>query len=530
MGILRDPFGRSGLVLPGRGGAGLEVSSAMSAVGTPYWADWELNITYTGGTTQQLAWFQEALNECTYPLEALAVKINVIWGALPTNSDTRHPYMVTEMNTPNEATIFIASWADDPTNINVSGLPNAQADIKEFYKESVIHELGHVATYGTIDSPNRTNRAANIAAACALFRRTDTGRQGVSSDWDDPSLAWADEIREGIAEAFKCSFYANRSKLIYHNRSHWTIRRGDWPGLLKLWQLGKFDFMDTDNVSGTGQVFTEWFMGGSVFISDNGTITPVDWTWMPGGVARTHFLSTDPGVPPPPPPPPGTLGHGWTGDSTDMAQKWASGSIDGMRTMPPLTFPNNTMSRKGKVELWVNEMAMSQCSAGVELLDSTGRAVADVSYNWSFTPTGFATATAYGVSVGSSHRGSSDLPGGRGVPLLPPALLVIEFDADAGTITAGVASGSGDPVPWVDSISVALVETGDPLYYPFAQFSWDMLGDDPGFPPDPINPYSVLSAGPATWTTYPTPVSGPYPYPPRAVVPVGARAGLLSMA
>lgn len=499
----------------GGAAAGPVLNSGLSVAGAPFWENWVLDLTFTGGTLQQYEWATEALNECTFPMEALGVKIDVVWGPLPSGSDTRHPYMITQFTAGDHATIYIPPWADDPTAPLLQGLPNAQADIKEFYKESFVHELGHVTVGATIDSPNRSNRAALIAQAVVLFTRIADGRRGTSSDWDDPSLSWADEIREAIAEAFKCSFYSERQKLIYKNRSNWTISRRDWASLLKLWEPGSFDFVNIEDVDGEGDVHTSWFFGGSTFESFDGSIAPVDWSWMPGGTAKSHFGSFDPGIPTPPSKPPFASNHGWGSD--DETQTWAFGNINRFNTTPPLP---HTQSRKGQATLLVQHMARQNCSAGMTLYNDIGRSIAEIGYVYD-TSLGLGLPTSYGISTLATSRNSP-------APLLPPVLFVIEVDADADTLTVGLTDGSTDShhnYVYIDSISGPIGDgRAQALYYPQARFGWGIVGDDPQWPNN--STYSELSVGPATWTTEPTPVKGPYPYPtPLLIGP--HRSGLL---
>lgn len=193
--------------------------------------------TFSGGTQQQVKWAMEAVAGCTFDLGHLYVDVELIWGAFPGNIDTRHPYMVTEVVTGASYQIYIAPWADDPTNGNNQGLPDPAGDIKQFYMQSVVHELGHVVTYCTFD-PAGADTDPRVTQVCALFWRpeVDSGpgrRYGTLSDWDAASLAWADEIREAVAEMFKVTYFTGR--LIFMNRTNWRIDQRDWAALLSLW-------------------------------------------------------------------------------------------------------------------------------------------------------------------------------------------------------------------------------------------------------------------------------------------------------
>lgn len=187
-----------------------------------------MDFTYApSGTTQQQAWFQEAVAACSYPLSAITAAVTVTWVAqLPNGSDTSHPYMVTICESAGVFTIYIASWADDPTNPNLSGLPS-QGDVENFYKASVTHELGHVVADCTYD-PQGAGTAVGVSTMCSLFWTPEIGNGGqrAGAPTDYASGTWMNEIREAVAEEFKLAFCATPT--IFWNRTGWNIDQSNW--------------------------------------------------------------------------------------------------------------------------------------------------------------------------------------------------------------------------------------------------------------------------------------------------------------
>lgn len=206
-----------------------------------------MNFTYDrSGTPQQVAWAQEALTRCGYDLSLFAFDVLVKWvDPLPVSSDIghAHSYMVTQSSagTGYDYTIFIASWADDASNRNNSGLPNPGADIQEFYMQSFVHELGHIVIWNTILVHNDEPYVAG------LYWTPDTAggsgrRYGTLADWSVST--WAQNMNEAVAETFKCVYYQGR--LIYLNRTIWHLDPTSWNDLwFKLLPPQKTIWKDT---------------------------------------------------------------------------------------------------------------------------------------------------------------------------------------------------------------------------------------------------------------------------------------------
>lgn len=202
-----------------------------------------MNFTFdnTTGTPQQIAWVQQAIQACTYPLDELSVPVTVTWGAVPCG--LLHTYMCTEWfylaEDPSDVSsyrfiITIEPWADDPNAIENRGLPNPGADIQTFYMQSFVHELGHVIHRTLINTDDLRTQAAGLfwtPSVNASSGRRAGQLQDYSPD-ETTGLGWACSVVEAIAESVKCAWYQGR--LIYMNRTNWRIDEQEWPTLVKL--------------------------------------------------------------------------------------------------------------------------------------------------------------------------------------------------------------------------------------------------------------------------------------------------------
>lgn len=182
-----------------------------------------MNFTYSGGTAQQRQWVLDAIAQCSYPLADLSVNVLVTWAAvLPPSTEITghaHSYMTTQPTGPSAFTITIDARADDGTNPENAGLPNEAADIYDFYKQSFVHELGHVTHFTQI----ATDAQREQAAAQFWTTQISGSRQyGTLATWSE--LVWAHNMMEAVAETFKICFYTGR--LIYGNRTIWKLDDG----------------------------------------------------------------------------------------------------------------------------------------------------------------------------------------------------------------------------------------------------------------------------------------------------------------
>lgn len=232
-----------------------------------------MNLTLSDGTSQQQRWVNDAIAQCSYPLDSLVASVVVEWAdSLPVSSDIghAHSYMVTE-GSAGSYTITIATWADDPSAPGNSGLPNPAQDTYEFYKQSFVHELGHVIHFELITTDPQRTRAAGY------FWHPDTTdgslrHYGALADWS--ASVWQDNIMEALAECIKCATYTGR--LIYLNRSSWNVDEVNWQPLMgMLYPSGGTIYYDPFDTTPAG-------MGGSVTVVD-GELYEHTNMWIGGG-------------------------------------------------------------------------------------------------------------------------------------------------------------------------------------------------------------------------------------------------------
>jgi hypothetical protein len=186
----------------------------------------------SAGTGRQIQWVKDAIASCSFDHTLLPIPVRVVWEeTLPESSDIGHlhSYMVTEGDGGTGFIVHIAKWADDPTNPNNQGLPDPQSDIYDFYKQSFVHELGHIVQFSDVITDLQRSEVA------ALFWTADASggsgrRYGTLADWT--ANTWAQNMQEAVAETFKVVYYTGR--LIYRNRTIWRIDAGAWNSLWTL--------------------------------------------------------------------------------------------------------------------------------------------------------------------------------------------------------------------------------------------------------------------------------------------------------
>lgn len=139
-------------------------------------------------------------------------------------------YMCTTPNTDtdiagNVTLVEIRHGAETSTVANV-----AERDVRAFFMEAVVHEIGHAVTFDRIIS----DVAKTAVARCF----TKNGVRGDLPDWNPIDKPWEDRIQEAVAEAFKVAFLGDSFRL-YDNRSNWRISPDDWPLLISImrWRL-----------------------------------------------------------------------------------------------------------------------------------------------------------------------------------------------------------------------------------------------------------------------------------------------------
>lgn len=184
-------------------------------------------------TDRERTWAQEAVAHAVgsgFPADNLAVTITVYTvtePAAPGHSD----YMATLYSGGLEMTIQIRRHADEIAASFVQGLPDVQRDLEQFFKESFIHELGHVVTFLTLATDDLKAQAAALFHYEAHGSRA--GQQGTLADWNPLNQRWEDRIQEAVAEVFKDA-YVTWEPQVYENRTSWTIEPDAFRDLMRL--------------------------------------------------------------------------------------------------------------------------------------------------------------------------------------------------------------------------------------------------------------------------------------------------------
>jgi hypothetical protein len=166
-----------------------------------------------GGTGQQRQWFNDALAAMSWPQDRGAPEnfvVMVQWVAEPSCAGHRD-YMCTT-TTSSSALLEIRSNADDQEQYP------RHANIKQFYMEAVMHEIGHVFTelWWTSDD-DRT-------ALAGMFRQIGAweNKRGQLADWNPTDKPWEERIVEAVSELFKILYMPDQFRL-YDNRSNWDF-------------------------------------------------------------------------------------------------------------------------------------------------------------------------------------------------------------------------------------------------------------------------------------------------------------------
>lgn len=168
-------------------------------------------------TSQQRAWFQEAMSRMTFAKDyaTVAMKITVQTVDEPP-CDGESEYMccqVSGIGTENpNVDIYIRTGADDP-----SMHPGVSDDIKSFFMESVVHEYAHAVTFLFIAPDDGTR--ADVAQ---WFVYKGSGRRGASADWNPLEAKWEDRIQEAVAEFFKDVWMPQEFRY-FDNRTNWSF-------------------------------------------------------------------------------------------------------------------------------------------------------------------------------------------------------------------------------------------------------------------------------------------------------------------
>lgn len=170
-------------------------------------------------TSQQRAWWNEALSRMLWPHDAHTVQFNAtVYTVDEPPCDGHGEYMCTLVyEDEGKVEFYIRTGADDPTQAFNAGVAD---DVKSFFMESVVHEYAHALTFLWLaDSDDEKE------LVCTWFMRKDTGKTGQLSDWNPLDGEWADRIQEAIAEFFKDVWMPNGYRY-FDNRTNWNFSQG----------------------------------------------------------------------------------------------------------------------------------------------------------------------------------------------------------------------------------------------------------------------------------------------------------------
>lgn len=172
---------------------------------------------------QQKRWIVLALAQASYPWDLIDGAVNF---AIDPSVPSHHAYMYTTPGDPQQVGIEPNA---DKRNRDNRGI--AEADIPKYYREVLIHEMGHVVS---------NIRALDPAVVCPLFYyKAGAGekhRQGTVDDWsnDETTLdKWEDSIQEAVAEVFHDTFLSDVNRT-FENRTKWEIDEADFCTLMDL--------------------------------------------------------------------------------------------------------------------------------------------------------------------------------------------------------------------------------------------------------------------------------------------------------
>lgn len=186
-------------------------------------------ITYDASVTaQQRQWFEDALVRTRFAIDRGSVVVNVETVAEP-SCPGHKDYMCTH-TTDGVATIEIRETADDATSPLNAWLPNPARDIKPYFQEAVIHELGHAFFF------KHFSDAGSIDTLASYFQRFGNGNgsiNGTAADWNPLTKPWEDRIQEALAEFFK-DVYLDPEYRVFDNRTNWNFNEAHFGAWLTM--------------------------------------------------------------------------------------------------------------------------------------------------------------------------------------------------------------------------------------------------------------------------------------------------------
>lgn len=175
--------------------------------------------SYFGATAQQQQWTEDAINGSSFPWDRISLTVEfhfVTEEAMQgSNHFDKNRYLFGDTNYGGGvATIRI--WNE----LDTKGLDEYEG--KDFFGETIIHEIGHGLQFKYIPDQDAT--------LVALFH-DDVGRKGTPADWAPMDKPWEQRIIEAFAEFFKDVYFAGRK---FDDRTDWKVDQADFVAWLNF--------------------------------------------------------------------------------------------------------------------------------------------------------------------------------------------------------------------------------------------------------------------------------------------------------
>jgi hypothetical protein len=201
-----------------------------------------LEFHYNAGlSTRQREWIEDAINRLQFPFNFYQYGGDIAIVFYPTEEPScegHKDYMCTRDNlelhgmdpNPNHLPDYDEGYwiielrdnADELSTFN-SHLPPG-ATIKDFFQESIAHEIAHVITFAWIGDTE-----GDREDLVAMFWKE--GAQGQLEDWNPLDKPWADRIQEAVAEFWKDLYLPTR---VFDNRTNWKMSRASYPDFMDI--------------------------------------------------------------------------------------------------------------------------------------------------------------------------------------------------------------------------------------------------------------------------------------------------------
>lgn len=174
-----------------------------------------------GATAKQHDLLLDAIQGCTYPFGERFTEIDGCFVAFSFSDDPLPHYGRDVAATTMGDTLNACGVPDSASVVLLNGLESqvpfgiGHRFVKgSFFKEVVVHELGHVVSSWLNEE--------QIDEICDLF---GGARHNWSGDVSDSHVKWEDLIKEAQAEFFKDVFYPDR---LFDNRTNWQMPKANF--------------------------------------------------------------------------------------------------------------------------------------------------------------------------------------------------------------------------------------------------------------------------------------------------------------